>query len=128
MSTKNKPNEFYITRVYAAPLRKVWDAWEYLSLSNPSKIIYTQQFVDDQERISRHPMAQTWPETMLTTVDLSTEDLNKTRVTITWEPYGKASKDEIETFKNARGGMTQGWTGSFDKLENYLEGQSELES
>jgi len=24
--------------------------------------------------------------------------------------------------------MTQGWTGSFDKLENYLEGQSELES
>ena len=29
-------------------------------------------------------------------------------------------EEEIETFIKAKGGMTQGWTGSFDKLENYL--------
>ena len=28
--------------------------------------------------------------------------------------------EELETFKKSRGGMTQGWTGSFDKLEDFL--------
>jgi hypothetical protein len=28
--------------------------------------------------------------------------------------------EEIETFIKAKAGMTQGWTGSFDKLEEYL--------
>jgi len=40
--------------------------------------------------ISRHPMAPTWPETMLTTVDLAAEGPDRTRVTVTWEPCGPA--------------------------------------
>lgn len=27
MSAKNKPNELYITRIYDAPVKLVWDAW-----------------------------------------------------------------------------------------------------
>lgn len=93
---------------------------KYLELVPPTRIVYTQQFVDENEKISRHPMAPTWPETMLTTIILTEEDPNKTRVTITWEPHGQATAAEIETFKQARSGMTQGWTGSLDKLENCL--------
>jgi uncharacterized protein YndB with AHSA1/START domain len=65
-------------------------------------------------------MAPTWPETMLTEVTFAEEGANQTRVTITWEAYGSATAEEISTFANARAGMTQGWTGSFDKLEDYL--------
>ncbi len=93
---------------------------KYLEMNRPNKIVYTQQFVDENENISRHPMAPTWPETMLTTVEFSAEDTNQTRVKITWEPHGKTTHDEVETFKNARAGMTMGWTGSFDKLEDHL--------
>ncbi len=93
---------------------------KYIETNRPNKIVYTQQFVDENENISRHPMAPTWPETMLTTVEFSAENTNQTRVTITWEPYGKTTPDEVETFKNARAGMTQGWTGSFDKLEDHI--------
>ncbi len=93
---------------------------KYLEMNPPNKIVYTQQFVDENENISRHPMAPTWPETMLTTVEFSAEDTNQTRVKITWEPHGKTTHDEVETFKNARAGMTMGWTGSFDKLEDHL--------
>ncbi len=93
---------------------------KYLEMNPPNKIVYTQQFVDENENISRHPMAPTWPETMLTTVEFSAEDTNQTRVKITWEPHGKTTHDEVETFKNARAGMTMGWTGSFDKLEEHL--------
>lgn len=92
----------------------------YLKIGRPHQIVYSQQFCDEHENISRHPMAPTWPETMLTTVSFSEEGPNQTRVTVTWEVYGKATPEEMDTFTKAKGGMTQGWTGSFDKLEDYL--------
>ncbi len=57
---------------------------------------------------------------MLTTVMLTEEGAERTRVTVTWEPHGKVTREELETFIKARAGMTQGWTGSFDKLEDYV--------
>ena len=93
---------------------------KYLEVRRPDRLVYTQQFCDENEKVSRHPMAPTWPETMLTTVLLAEEGPNQTRVTVNWEVYGKATPEEVETFKKSRGGMTQGWTGSFDKLEHYL--------
>lgn len=87
----------------------------------PTKIVYSQQFADEKENISRHPGAPTWPESMLTTVMFTSEDTNQTRVTIQWEVEGKCTPEELQAFIKERGGMTQGWTGSFDKLEEYLQ-------
>ena len=88
---------------------------------NPTKLVYSQQFVDEKENISRHPGAPTWPESMLTTVMFTSEAENQTRVTIQWEVEGQCSQVELQAFIKERGGMTQGWTGSFDKLEEYLK-------
>jgi uncharacterized protein YndB with AHSA1/START domain len=95
---------------------------EYLEIERPHRIVYTQQFCDEHGNISRHPKAPTWPETMLTNVVFAEESTNRTRVTVTWEVYGTATRDEVETFRNAKAGMTEGWTGSFDKLDGYLAG------
>ena len=65
-------------------------------------------------------MAPTWPQTMLTTVELASEDDNITRATVTWEVFGDANDVERRTFHDAKNGMTHGWSGSFDKLDNYL--------
>jgi uncharacterized protein YndB with AHSA1/START domain len=100
---------------------KMYGRAEYLKIEKPNLIVYTQQFCDQNEKVSRHPGAPTWPETMLTTVKLTAEGSDKTRVTVTSEAHGKWSKEELEAFITERGGMTQGWTGSFDKLEAYLE-------
>jgi uncharacterized protein YndB with AHSA1/START domain len=94
---------------------------EYLEIS-PNRIMYTQQFCDRNEQIARHPFAPTWPETMLTTITLTPESDDRTRVTITWEPYGSTTQAELDVFKMARSGMTMGWTGSLDKLESLLPG------
>jgi len=99
---------------------KMYGRAEYREIHKPDRLVYTQQFCDEHEKISRHPMAPTWPETMLTTVKLAAEGPDRTRVTVTWEPHGAVTREELETFIKARGGMTQGWTGSFDKLEAYL--------
>lgn len=100
---------------------KMYGKVNYLEIQKPDRIVYTQQFSDENGNLARHPMAPTWPATMLTTVKLSAEGPDQTRVTVTWEPYGDATPEEIATFVKSRAGMTMGWTGSFDKLDDYLE-------
>jgi uncharacterized protein YndB with AHSA1/START domain len=99
---------------------KMFGRVEYLEIEKPDRLVYTQQFCDENEKVARHPMVSTWPETMLTVVQLTAEGPDRTRVTVTWEPYGPTTREELETFIKAKAGMTQGWTGSFDKLEAYL--------
>lgn len=94
---------------------------EYIKLEKPHTLVYTQVFTDEKGNVSRHPKAPTWPETMKTHVTFTEESPARTRVTVMWEVIGKATKEEMDTFINGRAGMTQGWTGSFDKLDAYLE-------
>lgn len=103
---------------------KIYGRAEYLEVHKPDRIVYTQQFCDENEKLSRHPLAPTWPATMLTTIELTEEAAERTRVTVTWEVHGNATREELETFIASKGGMTQGWTGSFDKLEAYLGAQN----
>lgn len=93
---------------------------EYRLVEKPDRIVYTQQFCDEHGNVSRHPLAPVWPETMRTEVLFTSEGPNETRVTVRWEPCGEVKPEEMELFTQARGGMTQGWTGSFDKLEAKL--------
>jgi uncharacterized protein YndB with AHSA1/START domain len=92
----------------------------YIEIEKPNRIVYSQQFCDENEKQSRHPMAPIWPAIMLNTVELTAESPDRTRVTVTTECYGDTTPDELEAFVKARGGMTIGWTGSFDKLDDYL--------
>ena len=104
---------------------KMYGKAEYLKIEKPDRLVYTQQFCDENEKVSRHPMAPVWPETMLTTVELTEEGPDQTRVTVTWEPHGANTREELEAFIKLKGSMTQGWTGSFDKLEARLWDQQE---
>ncbi len=100
---------------------KMYGKAHYKEIKKFDRIVYTQNFCDENGNISRHPMAPTWPETMLTTITLAEESPDETRVTITWEVVGDVSREEMETFTNSKSGMNMGWTGSLDKLEDYLE-------
>ena len=100
---------------------KMFGRANYLEMKKPTRLKYTQEFCDEKENLSRHPMAPTWPATMMTTVDFVAESPDETRVTITWEVAGQFTKEELDTFIAGKGGMTQGWTGSFDKLDAHLE-------
>jgi uncharacterized protein YndB with AHSA1/START domain len=102
---------------------KIYGKANYLEIVKPHRFVYTQFFCDENEKIVRHPMAPTWPEVMKTTVLFEAESSNKTRVTVKWEVVGIATPVERETFNKAKAGMSQGWGGSFDKLEEYLTKQ-----
>jgi uncharacterized protein YndB with AHSA1/START domain len=93
---------------------------EYLDIAPPSRIVYTQQFCDAEEKLARHPLAPVWPSTLLTTVELAAEGADQTRVSVTSEAFGDVTPAELAAFATERSGMTLGWTGSFDKLEELL--------
>lgn len=94
---------------------------EYLAIDPPHRIVYAQQFVDEHERLAPAPGADVWPATLLMTVLLTEESADRTRVTVSCEPYGEAIDAESDAFANERGGMTLGWTGSLDALEALLD-------
>ena len=93
----------------------------YLEMQPPHRIVYVQQFCDAQGKSARHPLSPTWPETMRTTVLFAKEGDDQTRITVIWSVEGHATPEERTTFHGAKSGMTQGWTGSFDKLEAVLK-------
>lgn len=94
---------------------------EYLALEPPRRIVYTQRFVDAEERLAPAPGADVWPATLLNSVTFTAESPDRTRVTLTTEPYGDAAASEIDAFVAERPGMTLGWSGSFDALEALLD-------
>jgi uncharacterized protein YndB with AHSA1/START domain len=93
---------------------------EYEQVSAPELIVYRQQFCDEHENIIRNLMAPTWPDTTRTTVVFAAEGPGTTRVTVTSVVVGTVTPEEMATFTSARTSMTQGWTGSFDKLDALL--------
>lgn len=100
--------------------KKTYGKANYLEILKPHRLVYTQSFCDENEKLIRHPLAPSWPEDMKTTVSFETEDASKTRVTLKWEVVSPATNVERETFNKAKAGMAQGWGGSFDNLEKYL--------
>ena len=118
--TKPGSSVFYIM---TGPNVKMYGTVFYDAFEKPHTIRSRQQFSDEHGNPARHPLAPTFPETMLRTVTLSEEGPERTRVTVEWEPIGNLTAEELETFIKARAGMTGGWTGSFDKLEAYLVDQ-----
>jgi len=93
----------------------------YLEVIQPNRVVYVQQFADEHGNPARHPLAPTWPQSMLTTITFTEEKEGGTRVTLQWEVTGEWTQAELETFLMGRPGMSQGWGGSLDKLEEFFE-------
>ena len=91
----------------------------HITFNRPTLLVYSQQFCDEQQRVTRPPFFKDWPLAMLATVELTAEGAERTRVMVRWEPQ-EASAADIAEFRRQRTGMTAGWTGSFDKLEALL--------
>ncbi|MCB0370661.1 MAG: SRPBCC domain-containing protein [Bdellovibrionales bacterium] len=115
-----KPNGHSFYCMFDDKGTKMYGKTHYLEIEKPHHILYTQQFCDENEKVSRHPMAPTWPETMLTKITLTSESETQTRLTVEWEAYGQVTAEELDVFIKSKAGMTVGWTGSFDKLEDYI--------
>ncbi len=101
---------------------EMWGIFNYREIVPPEKIVWVNSFSDKDGGITRHPFSKApWPLKMLGEVTFA-EMGGKTTVTVKSAPF-EATDEETQTFIAANGGMTQGWTGTFQQLAEYLANQ-----
>ena len=97
---------------------QMWGKFTYREIEKPSRIVLVSTFSDAAGGVTRHPLAPNWPLQMLSTFLFESEG-DATRLTIKWSPINPTA-EERATFEAGFGGMTQGWSGTFEQLEAYL--------
>ena len=93
----------------------------YQQIKRPEFISFLQEFCNESGQNAKHPGAPIWPARWSTSVTFVQEENSLTRITLKSELIENYTSAELEAFFAERGGMTQGWNGSFDRLENLLE-------
>jgi len=96
----------------------MWGRWIYREIVKPTKLVFLNSFSDEKGGVTVHPMAPDWPRELLSTI-LFTEKDGKTTVTVRWQPWN-STELERKTFEEGRDSMQEGWTGTLERLENYL--------
>ncbi|MGH6736047.1 MAG: SRPBCC family protein [Methyloceanibacter sp.] len=96
----------------------MWGRFLYREIVPEERLVYINSFSDPEGGVSRHPLHEGWPLQIFSTVTFAERD-GKTTVTIHWVPY-EATEAERDTFEEGAPSMQAGWTGTLDRLEDYL--------
>jgi uncharacterized protein YndB with AHSA1/START domain len=96
----------------------MWGKFVYRQIDAPKRLEWINSFSDAAGGITRHPMAPNWPLELLSVATF--EDLGgKTKLTIQWSPHN-ATPAECALFDSMYGSMNQGWSGTFERFDDYL--------
>jgi uncharacterized glyoxalase superfamily protein PhnB/uncharacterized protein YndB with AHSA1/START domain len=113
-----RPGGTYHYSMRGSDGKETWGKQVYREIVAPERIVLVNSFSDAQGRVTRHPMAPSWPLEMLSTF-LFTEKDGRTTFTVQWSPLNPTA-EERATFDGGHDSMKQGWTGTLDQLEAYL--------
>jgi uncharacterized glyoxalase superfamily protein PhnB/uncharacterized protein YndB with AHSA1/START domain len=97
----------------------MWGKFTFREIVPNERLVFINSFSDEDAGITRHPMAPSWPMLMHSTFTFEDEPGGKTKVTIRWQAY-QAAPEEQRTFDAGHASMTQGWTGTLDRLTAYF--------
>jgi uncharacterized protein YndB with AHSA1/START domain len=96
----------------------MWVKFVYNEIIAPEKLVYTSFFSDEEGNILRAPFNENWPLETLNTITFI-EDKGKTTVTAIVNPVS-ATERELKTFGEAHDMVHEGFSGTFNQLEDYL--------
>ncbi|MEZ6190188.1 MAG: SRPBCC domain-containing protein [Phycisphaerales bacterium] len=91
----------------------------YREIVPNKRLVWVHSFADAQGNTVKHPMSDTWPLEMLSTVTFEA-DAGGTLVTIHMEPINPTDEERAHTFTEGIDSMNQGWGRSLDILRDYL--------
>lgn len=97
---------------------EMWGRWAFREVVPPERLVFVASFSDPAGGVVRAPFSADWPLEVLSTLTL-TEHAGQTTLTMRGVP-ADAGPAEQAAFDAARGGMTQGWTGTLDQLAAAL--------
>jgi uncharacterized protein YndB with AHSA1/START domain len=98
---------------------EMWGRFAYREIEPLKKVVYTSSFSDPQGGVARAPFAAGFPLEILNTMRFS-EAAGKTTLDLAGSPVD-ASDEERAFFRSMFPSMNQGFTGTFNQLEDYLK-------
>jgi uncharacterized protein YndB with AHSA1/START domain len=90
----------------------------FREITPPKRLVWLHAVADAAGNATKHPMAQALPAQMLVVMELAAEG-EQTRLTLVKTPF-EATAAEVDAFRDAIEGMSWGWSGNFDVLDEYL--------
>ncbi|WP_257347255.1 SRPBCC domain-containing protein [Pseudalkalibacillus decolorationis] len=96
----------------------MWVKFVYSEIITPEKLFYTSFFSDEEGNIVRAPFNSSWPMETLNTLTFI-ENEGKTTLTMIVVPVS-STEEEIRTLEASREMTQEGFTGTFDQLDEYL--------
>ncbi len=97
----------------------MWGRQIFREIAPPERLVFINSFSDEAGGLGRHPLAPSWPIEMMSIFTFEEMPGGKTRFTVHWTPYNP-TEEERTTFDTGHDSMTMGWSGTLDKLVNYL--------
>lgn len=98
---------------------ELWGRWTYREIRPPEYVVFVVSFSNPEGGLTRSPFDDKWPLQMLSTVTFA-EEAGRTTVTVQWAAF-EATEEERKVFDEGHASMRQGWSGTLDRLDDYLE-------
>jgi uncharacterized protein YndB with AHSA1/START domain len=96
----------------------MWGKWVFREIDAPRRLVWIHSFSDERGGLTRHPLSDTWPLELVSTVKFEEAD-GATTVTLQWDTHN-ATDIEQQTFDQGHDSMRQGWGGSLAQLSAYV--------
>lgn len=98
-----------------------WGRWIFREISEPNRMVFVVSFADEKGNAIKPYFDNDWPLEMLSTVTFAEHaGIGRgTVVSIRWEAIN-ATDIERQHFTDGREGMNAGWSGTLDRLDQFL--------
>lgn len=97
---------------------EIWGRWIYREITPPRRLVFVVSFSDPQGGVTGTPFGGEWPRETLSTITFDAEG-DRTKVTVQWSAIN-ATEAERKAFADGHASMRGGWTGTFERLGDYL--------
>jgi uncharacterized protein YndB with AHSA1/START domain len=114
-----RPGGTFLYGMKAPEGTPMWGKMVFREIVPPERMVFVNSFSDEAGGTTRHPLHQSWPLELLTTMTFEEQPGGKTRFAVRWTPLN-ATPDEQKTFDANHDSMQKGWTGTLDQLAAYL--------
>ncbi|MFD0988172.1 SRPBCC family protein [Methyloligella solikamskensis] len=102
----------------------MWGLFQFRQIVPGERLVFVSSFSDAERQITRHPLQEVWPLTLLSTFSFADAPGGKSEFTVRWRPWD-ATEAEQRAFKENHDSMVQGWSGTMDQLAAYVENTSD---
>ncbi len=113
-----RPGGVFLYAMRGPTGHEMWGKFTYREIVPQEKIVFTNAFSDKDGATVRAPFAANFPLEVLNTVRFSEQD-GRTTLSLTGTPFA-ASDEERAFFRAMFPSMNQGFSATFDQLDEYL--------